>query len=208
MAAQTLLLDDGTRVDRPRAEPRVKLMVRARLDTVLPGGHGVPATDAPVEVVCYASDAPKILELVEERADAIETAKQMAETQYKQWLTKKAGEDAVEAEARGKPNPEFNRDTWGGSVEKCFYELVGVRKASDGSGRVFSGIKPLISVEKAGDLPAPRLPQAIEHDGTPYMPPNTIGQADIEALIEQRVNERVEAAVAAALGKSPRARRG
>ena len=202
MAAQTVLLPDGTRADRPRSEPRVRIRVRARLDTVLPGGHSVrrgtePHTGRPLEhpqvneVVVYRSDLPAIKEMVEELSDKLEFAKEAAETQYKQWIIRKLNDKAWEADQRGEPNTMYNRDTWGGSVEKCFFEAVGVRRSTVRPGVVFSGIKPLISVETVEDLPPPEIPAPVTGDGSRL---GVVGD-DLQAYIDQQVQKGIKEAL-------------
>ena len=202
MAAQTVLLPDGTRADRPRAEPRVRIRVRARLDTVLPGGHSVrrgtePHTGKPLEqpqvneVVVYRSDLDAIEEMVEDRKDKLEFAKEAAENQYKQWIIRKLSDKAWEADQRGEPNAMYNRDTWGGSVEKCFFEAVGVRRSKVRPGVVFSGIKPLISVEKVEDLPPPEVPAPVTEDGGKL----GISGDHLQSYIDQQIQKGIKEAL-------------
>lgn len=195
---------DGRYTDRPLDKPRVKLRISARLDTIIPGvaggeslirrGHddktGKPAAaPIPQEVVVYADAVPAIMNLVETELDSLSMAEKAFKTQYRAWLVKKTNEATWEAEQRGEPNPKYNLKTTGLSIEKCFFEIEG------------RGIKPLLKVDQVGDmLPPPEIPRPVDAQG------NSLGlDSDVlEALIQQRIDTAVKAALEEALSKKGR----
>ena len=144
----TYVKSDGTRWDMPRNEPRLRIRCKSRVKTILPGGNRIdpgwddatnkPSKDAPWrEAIIYKSDLETVQKLIETELDRIESAKRDAESQFQHWLHK---------HGNGKENRKYNRKTWGGSVERTFYE----------NNR--RGINPLIEVEMLEELPPPVLP--------------------------------------------------
>ena len=193
--AATMLLQDGTRIDRPRNEPRVKIAVKARVDTLLPGGEIAYRGDTTKpprvnECIVYASDLSRVQEMVEERIDALDQAEALYDKEYEHWLKSKTDDKTWHDDQNGKPNPRFNRDTFGGSIERSFFRIVGVRLSKDG--RPFSGIKPLLKVKVLEQLPAPEVPRSMFSDGTFVGGPNS-------DMLEAYIQQRVSAAVAEAL---------
>lgn len=167
LARKTYLETDGSIADIPLDETRVKLRIKARVDTVFEGGyakrdpHKEPHWQ---EVVVAQSQVPKIQALVETDHESLRVAKKHFEQRYKKWIGDNGGAES----------DVYNRKTCGESIERSFYEYTG------------RGILPLVAVEvvETGIAP-PLMPPQIGVTGRGQSQNDAAILAELKALRER-----------------------
>lgn len=144
-ALRTFIQADGSIADVPPNEARMRIRVKSRVNQSIPGVIGESSLIRREggkdpewhEFVVAKSAMPQVMELVETEQHKLDLAREAAENQFNAWISSHGG----------KESPAYNEKTWGGSVEKVFYENFG------------RGIKPLLEVEVLEDnMPPPLMP--------------------------------------------------
>lgn len=166
---KTYLQPDGSIADLPINESRLKIRVKARVDTILDSsGHYArrKPKEAPhwQEFTIAKSQLPGIQSLVETDEQSLAFAREHYRQRYDAWIEANGGEESE----------QYNESTFGGSVERYFYEH---RRR---------GVLPLVAVEVLEDgIAPPLMPMQVGVSARDMGQDNAAILAELKALRER-----------------------
>ena len=163
----TYIQTDGSRADVPLNEPRVRVRIKSRVTQGL-GPHLVRRKDGEPphwqEFVISRSLLAQAQALVEKDHERIESAKRDTSAKYAGWISDHGGNESA----------TYNEKTWGGSIEKTFFE----------NNR--RGILPFIAIEVIEDnLPPPLMPLQVGISNREMTSNHEAILAELKALRQQ-----------------------